>query len=178
MSNINELVFFENKKENDDKDLPTKGHVGAGYGKVVGAHVGGPVGYGLGYYIGKHHLMKHPNQKMDKHSAIDRTGAMLDNSSKLKNIGIKIAGAAVGAALGHHVGGRTTSNPLHKHERSIGGSAIGAVIGSQLAHHLLGAGRDNRKLAKKIGYGHLGRVSASLTPLTGIFKPHDQREDD
>lgn len=186
MSNINDLVFFESKKHKHDDDLPSKGEVGAGFGKYIGSSIGhavggpagSPIGYGVGYYIGKHHIMKHPKEKMDKRSAIDRTGAMLNNSSKLKNIGIKVAGAALGAIAGHHASVHLSGHRPGDKNAHAGGAVLGAAIGSQLAHHLLGAGRENRKLAKKLGYGHLGRAAASVSPLTGMFKPHDQIEDD
>ena len=176
MSNINELILESHKPT--DNDLPTRGDVGAGYGKYVGSTIAGPVGYPLGYYVGKHHIMEHPQKSMNKNSAGHRFGAMLNNSSKLKNIGIKIAGTAIGASLGGKVGKHMSLNSSKSHVHSATGSLIGAAIGNQIAQHVFGDGKENRHLAKKLGYGTFGRTAASFTPFAGLFKPKKQQEED
>lgn len=179
MSNINHLVLYENDKKHEDEDLPTRGDVGAGYGKAVGSILATPlVGYPLGYYVGKHHIMEHPHKPMNKRSAGHRFGAMLNNSSKMKNILLKAGGAALGAAVGHSAGKHFTKDHFRKPINAAGGAAIGGAIGYNLAKHLVADGKDNRHLAKKLGYGRFGRAAASFTPFTGLFKPKKQQQEE
>lgn len=179
MSNINDLILSE---AHSNEKIPTKGDVGAGYGKYVGGAMGGPIGYAAGYYVGRHHLVKHPTHAMDKNSALDRTGAMLDNHTKLKHAIIRLGGAALGAALGgkagHHYD-KFRSGMIHKHHKGTNaGVAIGAALGSLAADQMFGSGKANRHLAKKLGYGKFGRFGASLTPAAGLFKPKRQQEEE
>ena len=175
MSNINKLIL--------EDGLPKMHEVGAGYGKWLGSNIGsmfGPMGTIAGYTLG-HHLGKdaadHPNAEMNPKQRSHRFGAMLNNEHKLKNLAITAIGAGIGAALGggahaHKLIGKKGSN--NTQHLALGG---GAAIGAAVAHHLFGAGRDNRRLAKKLGYGKLGRIGSSFTSLTGLFHPHTQKDD-
>lgn len=176
MSNINTIILESNNK------LPTVGDVGAGYGKEIGSYLGGPIGYGIGYLAGRE-FPENPNKQMDKKKRLHRLGAMLNNRNKLKNILITGLGAAAGAALGgaghqYHAGKRPKFIGKARHDAGyLASTGGGAALGAALAHHLFGAGRDNRHLAKKLGYGKFGQIGASVTPYAGLFHPHSQKDD-
>jgi hypothetical protein len=137
--------------------------VGSGAGKMIGGGIAGPVGTVIGHYIGKD-APRHPEDPADETRKSHRVALLTDERLRAKRLAIASAiGAIVSGVDADANAGDVDANVV------VPGGLIGTGLG-----FLGGTSVGGWKGAKKLGYGTLGKLSATVPlpgELTGLTVP-------